>query len=234
MISEHPQAPETSTSVVQLLHAIRLACPSLPIGAYAYSQGLEYAVECGWITDRQSAERWISGLLRTTIARFDVPLLSRLFAAFERDDWASAIRYDQWVLAGRETAELQNEEQRLGAALVKLLTDLGHLEASGHPLPDCGYLAAFALAGVRLGLSKSTTLASYCFAWLEHQTSAVTRLIPLGQTDGQLVLSACLGQVSQVIATGLALSDDEVGALAPGQALASALHETQYCRLFRS
>ena len=234
MITESAPLVETTTHVGQLLHAIRLACPSLPIGAYAYSQGLEYAVECGWVSDKESAEAWISGLLCTTIARFDVPLLSRLFVAFQRGDWDAAMRYDQWVLAGRETAELQNEERRLGAALVKLLVDLGHLEADSHPAPECGYLAAFALAGVRLGLGAPATLVSYCFAWLEHQTSAVTRLIPLGQTDGQLVLSACLSRVSQVVASGSTLSDDEVGALAPGQALASALHETQYCRLFRS
>ena len=172
--------------------------------------------------------------MRTTIARFDVPLLSRLFVAQQQEDWTSAQRYDAWVLAGRETSELQNEELRLGAALLKLLADLGHIEADTYPLPNCGYLAAFALAGVRLGLSQSATLASYCFAWLEHQTSAVTRLVPLGQTDGQLVLSACLGQVNQVITTGTRLTDHEIGALAPGQALASALHETQYCRLFRS
>ncbi len=217
-----------------LLHAMRLACPSLPVGAYAYSQGLEQAVERGWVHDSASAERWISGLLQHTVSRFDIPLLARLFAAWQSGDQRAALHYNQWVLAGRESRELQAEELHLGASLIKLLGDLGQLEDVEPPFQSVTYLAAFALAANCYGLSESLLLSSYCFAWLEHQTSAATRLVPLGQTDGQLVLSNCLEQVTRTIQLGLSLADDQVGSLCFGQALASALHETQYCRLFRS
>lgn len=221
--------------MIQLLSAIRLACPSLPIGAYAYSQGLEYAVEAGWIGDRASAECWIVGLLDHTLAHFDLPLLSRLYQGWKRQDFEAVRLYERWVLAGRESREFQAEERHLGAALLRLLIDLEVVP--DHPSwqdSERGYLSAFALAGTHFGLSERTLLGSYCFAWLEHQVSAVTRLVPLGQTDGQMVLSNCLARVEAVIETGLALPDDSIGALAPGQALASALHETQYTRLFRS
>lgn len=221
--------------VAELMHAMRLACPSLPVGAYAYSQGLEYAVEAGWVTDRQSATDWIAGLLKSTLGSFDLPLLSRLYQSWSEQNLERTLAYERWVLAGRESEELRTEELNLGAALLKLLVDLGvaserHQEAAR----ERGYLSAFALSAVCYGLSEQVMLTSYCFAWLEHQTSAVTRLIPLGQTDGQLVLSACLELAPAVLAASLELPDEAVGALAPGQAIASALHETQYTRLFRS
>jgi urease accessory protein len=217
------------------MHAMRLACPSLPVGAYAYSQGLEYAVEAGWVTDRQSAADWISGLLKSTLGGFDLPLLSRLYRAWSEQNLEQTLAYERWVLAGRESEELRTEELNLGAALLKLLIDLG-VANEGHldRARECGYLSAFALSAVCYGLSEQVMLTSYCFAWLEHQTSAVTRLIPLGQTDGQLVLSTCLALAPAVLAASLELPDEAIGALAPGQAIASALHETQYTRLFRS
>ena len=221
--------------VHELMQAMRLACPSLPVGAYAYSQGLEYAVEAGWVTDRQSATDWISGLLTCTLGGFDLPLLSRLYRSWSEQNLEQIQAYERWVLAGRESEELRTEELNLGAALLRLLVDLGvvserHLEGAR----ERGYLSAFALAAVSYGLSEHVLLTSYCFAWLEHQTSAVTRLIPLGQTDGQRVLSACLELAPTVLAASLELPNEGIGALAPGQAIASALHETQYTRLFRS
>jgi len=230
-----PRLDVQSPRVLELLHAMRLSCPSLPVGAYAYSQGLEYAVEVGWIHDRQTAADWISGLLTSTLAGFDLPLLRRLYRAWAEPDFDRIASLERSVLAGRESAELRAEELNLGAALLRLLVDLG--VASDRALEraaERGYLSAFALASARYGLSESSALASYCFAWLEHQTSAVTRLIPLGQTDGQLVLSACLALVEGVLESSLEVADDDIGALAPGQAIASALHETQYTRLFRS
>lgn len=230
-----PRLSAQPGSVLELLHATRLACPSLPVGAYAYSQGLEYAVEAGWIHDRQSATDWILGLLTNTLACFDLPLASRLYRAWAEQAEDRVVLFERWVLAGRESQELRAEELNLGAAMLRLLVDLGVtadrvLESAS----ERGYLSAFALAATRYGLSEPTMLASYCFAWLEHQTSAVTRLIPLGQTDGQIVLSACLDRVPAVIDASLEVTDDDIGALAPGQAIASALHETQYTRLFRS
>lgn len=221
--------------VLELLHAMRLACPSLPVGAYAYSQGLEYAVEAGWVHDRRSAADWVSGLLTSTLAGFDLPLLRRLYAAWSEDADGRVRTLERWVLAGRESQELRAEELDLGAALLRLLVDLGI--ASDRCLDSAterGYLSAFALAATRCSLSERIMLASYCFAWLEHQTSAVTRLVPLGQTDGQRVLSACLERVEGVIEASFEIADDDLGAVAPGQAIASALHETQYTRLFRS
>jgi urease accessory protein len=221
--------------VTELLAAIRLASPALPIGAFAYSQGLEQAVEAGWVTDRRTATAWISAVLVHGVGRFDVPLLVRLFDAWSQGQTRKARRLDAWVLAGRESAELQAQEIHLGTALGRLLVDLSGASDATPPVRyPRSYVGAFALAAVHSGLSQTAALGSYCFAWLEHQTSAATRLVPLGQTDAQRALHASLKLVDGVIERGRSLEDSDVGATMPGLAIASALHETQYTRLFRS
>jgi urease accessory protein len=222
-----------AASARELLSALRLSSPSLPIGAYAYSQGLEQAAAAGLVHDESSALDWISGLLTHAIARFDVPLLLRLYAAWAHGDVGAARRWARLVIAGRESAELQAEERQLGQSLFRLLADTG-LAAGGLEHGDATYLGAFALAASSWGMRPRAAALAYAYAWLEHQTSAAVRIVPLGHAAGQRILSRCLGLVPGVVATGEALSDPEIGAFSPGQALSSALHETQYSRLFRS
>lgn len=222
-----------SAAARELLGAMRLSSPSLPIGAYAYSQGLEHAAQTGLVYDEASAFDWIAGLLTHAIAHFDVPLLLRLYAAWSCGDVESARRHARLVLAGRESGELQAEERQLGQSLFRLLGDTG-LDAEAFEGADASYLSAFALAASSWGMRSTAAALAYAYAWLEHQTSAAVRIVPLGHAAGQRILSRCLALVPSVVAAGEAVRDDEIGALAPGQALASALHETQYSRLFRS
>jgi urease accessory protein len=231
-MSERPE--DASPRIAELLAAMRLASPSLPIGAYAYSQGLERAVEQGWVHDRDSTTDWVRGLLGHAVARFDLPLLARLHDAVSSGDLLEAGRLDGWVLAGRGSGELQAEERHLGAALRRVLP---LLEADGPARTAdalASYVAVFAMAAVRSGLSRATTMSSYAYAWIEHQLGAATKLVPLGQSDSQAALSACLADVSGVVTLASRLPDEEIGATSPGLAIASAQHETQHTRLFRS
>ena len=219
----------------EMLAAMRLASPSLPIGAFAYSQGLERAITRGWVDDRDSAVTWVRGLLGHSVARFDLPLLGRLYDAITSGDDLEAQRLDAWVMAGRGSDELQAEERHLGAALRRLLPALAPGAASRDGLAGSrSYVAAFALAAVHSGISRATASRSYCYAWIEHQLSAATRLVPLGQSDSQAALSLCLSDVGAAVGLADGLAEDDIGAASPGLAIASAQHETQHTRLFRS
>ena len=92
----------------------------------------------------------------------------------------------------------------------------------------------FALATARYAIPTSAALAGYAFAWAEATTSAAVRLVPLGQSAGQRLLAAAGDEIPAVVERARALDDDELAATAPGQAIASALHEALYSRLFRS
>ncbi len=212
---------------------LQLVSPALPVGGYTYSRGLETAVERGWVTDEAQTRAWIAGLLEHSVATLDGPLVVRLHRALTSGDMAAALRWARLADATRETAELQAESRQTGRALVRLLVDLELVEAPPAPIREA-HVAAFALAAVALELETSDALRGFLWTWLEGTVAAAIKLVPLGQTAGQRILLHLGPELERAAERAAALPDDALGALAPGLALASALHETQHTRLFRS
>lgn len=218
-----------------LLQLLRLASPALPVGAYAYSQGLEYAVAVRWVHDEASARSWITGLLEQALGRLDVPVLARFYRAWRAHDAQAVDDWNRYLHASRESAELQAQDQQLGAALARLLAGLDMPEAQTWVADaHATFAALYALAAARWHIPLRAAAAGYLWSWSENQVMAAIRLVPLGQTAGQRLLSAIVERIPGVLERGLALPDEEIGFLAPGLAIAGALHETQYSRLFRS
>ena len=217
------------------LRLLQLVSPSLPVGAFTYSQGLEWAVETGWVNDLESLARWLESLLETGVARVDLPLLARLYRGFEAGDAQGVEHWGRWLLACRETAELRAEERNRARALRVLL---GSLEVQGAEdmadSLDLCQAAGFALACVRWGIALEDAALGYAWGWLESQVTAAIKLVPLGQTDGQRVLYRLAGILPAALELGLGLEDGEIGASSQALAIASSHHETQYTRLFRS
>lgn len=229
-------ATEVSDSArVWLLPLLRLVSPTLPIGAYAYSRGLEQAVHAGSVHDEASAQRWIVGLVQHSAARLEAPLFVRIFHALEAGDVAGVEHWNRRLYASRESAELRLEDSQLGAALARLLVGQGVVRAQAWlGRADACYATLFALGAVGWSVPLMAALEAYLWALCESQVSAAVRLIPLGQTAGQRILSVLIGVLPGCAELALQVPDQAIGALAPGFAIASALHETQYTRLFRS
>jgi urease accessory protein len=218
-----------------LLRLFQLSSAALPIGAFAYSQGLEQAVALGDVRCRETAATWISGVLRRSVLSLDVPVLGRLHRAFAAGDSGEARRWNDYLFAARGSRELRAEERQVGSALARLLSREGVPAASSWVTdPRVTLAACFALAGVAWLAPAAQVALSYTFAWAEAQVGAATRLIPLGQSDAQRVLSVLIEGAAAGVGRGLSLPDSELASTTPGQLLLSALHETQYSRLFRS
>jgi urease accessory protein len=225
-----------------LLRLLHLCSPALPIGAFAYSQGLEPATSAGWVRDEESARLWITGLLESQLATLDLPILARLYGAWGEEPAPSdaapppaVATWSAFLLASRPSAELQTEERHLGAGLARVLAELGLPEATACATrPALTYAAMFALAARRFGVPLAAAAQGFAFTWAETQTSAAVRVIPLGQSAGQRILAAAAAKIPAVVTRALALEADEIGAASPRLAVASAWHETQYSRLFRS
>lgn len=218
-----------------LLRLLHLVSPALPTGAFAYSQGLEWAVECGWVRDPSTLEEWLSDQLGEGLARLDLPLLARLYDAWERGDADLCARRVMEVLAWRETAEQRAEERARGRALADLLVALAVPRADlWRDTVAESHLAGFALAAAQWGVTREQAALGYAWAWLENLVLAAVKLIPLGQNAGQRVLQRVAEHLPDAVRAGLALRDDEIGAALPALAIASSAHETQYTRLFRS
>ena len=234
--ADRPVAPARMTLTLSSLpRLLQLCSPSLPVGAYAYSQGLECAVERGWVRDETSAGDWILGLLNHGLRNLDLPVLARLYRAWRAADPNAARRWNAWLYASREAAELQREDHHLGTALARLLTDLGVAEAEPwRNTPRVCFATLFGLAAVKWIIPLPEAATGYAWSWTENQVVAATRLLPLGQTACQRLLTAAGPVITAAVAEGLKLTDEDIGAAAPGLALAGALHEIQYSRLFRS
>jgi urease accessory protein len=209
----------------------QLISPSLPVGAFAYSQALEYVVEMRAVSDERSALEWIRELLRHSLVALDLPMLLRVHRAWRGGDELTVARLSRMLEARRETAELRFEDMAMGGALMQLLASLGEPLPSERRLP---FATAFAIACVNGGVGESEACAGYTWAWCEQQVAAAVKLVPLGHTAGQRLLLALGAEIEPAVARAAVLEDAQIGVGLPGLAIASALHETQYTRIFRT
>ena len=216
---------------MSLVKLLQLASPTLPVGAYSYSGGLEAAIEAGVVHDAASAERWIGDVLEFSMARMEGPIVFAFLLAFTKRDFLKIKEKNEMFLASRETAELRAETVQMGYSLNRLLKDLGLGEV---PLQEPSFPAAFAYAAMQWKIEPEAALQAYLWSWLENQVMAAVKAIPLGQTDGQKILLSLGDLLPSLVKSAMQMQDQDLGNFAPGLALLSARHETQYSRLFRS
>jgi urease accessory protein len=228
-------AGPAALDAVSLMRLLQLASPALPVGAYAWSEGMEQAVEAGDVHDLACAKAWILGLLAHGPARLDVPMLGRMRDAFVDGDDARARRLSIRLLASRETLELRATDRALGCALARVLADLGVENAQPWVRgDDSSFAALFALASQRFNIPAHSAACALLWTWCENMVAAAIKLVPLGQRAGQGLLFEAGTAIPGLATAGLALDDEDIAGGAPGLALASARHELQRTRLFRS
>jgi len=210
----------------------QLISPALPVGAYAYSQGMEFAVDHGDVHDLESAQQWIQGLLRHSYCHLDIAFFRRLYQCIRSSDQIGFMHWNASLLAYRESRELLAEDLQMGRALMRLLLDLECTVP--FVSEEISFPAAFAQAAFSFQIPAQTAAAGMCYAWCENQVACAIKLIPLGQTDGQRLLMHLTQSIATTVSKAWQLTDHELGYSSQGLASFSALHEHQYSRLFRS
>jgi urease accessory protein len=221
-----------------LVRLLQLASPALPIGAYSYSQGLEWMVDCGEVRTAADAQRWIGDLLDGVIGPGEAAVVGRCADAVARADWSAFGAWNAWFRASRESAELAAETLQMGGSLAKLLSDL---DLAPPPVAEAmtrhaplTLPAAYGVAAAGLRIATRDAVTAYVWSWVENQVLAALKAVPFGQVAGQKMLLALGERIPGVVDAALAIRDDDIASFAPGLAIASARHETQYSRLFRS
>lgn len=222
----------TGTGLPQLL---RLASPMLPVGAFAYSQAMEWAVEDGSVRDEASASDWIVDVLRFNVGSMEAPVWRHLYRAWQEGDLQAAQYWNARFIALRETAELRAESLHMGGALKAVLhataeIDTGMLDAIASP----AFPTSFSFAALGFGVPMREGLTGYLWAWAENQVASAMKLVPLGQSSGQRMLAKLVGLLPDACEAALSAGEGELSNFAPALAIASSRHETQYTRLFRS
>jgi len=236
MITAMATTMTMTTDATALYRLTTWLSPAYPVGAFSYSHGIEYAVEAGLITDRASLVDWIAFALEKGAGAIDGPLLVQAMRG--ADDLEALDRIADLAAALKGTAELALESHQQGDAFATITTKAWGVERlaalamrrAGRPL---AYAVAFGVAAA-CQLDERNAAALYLQAFAANLISAGVRLVPLGQTDGQLATAALLPVVLRAAERALATPLEEIGAAALGIDWCSMRHETQYTRLFRS
>lgn len=211
--------------------------PAYPVGAYAFSHGLEYAVEAGLVRNRHGASKWIATVMSMGNGYADLVFVAAAWDA-EPNALKRLTALNELALAFQGTAELHTESAAQGRAFVSVTADAwpcGATETLAR-LPGEHIAHAVAVGAVARshGVGRTETLTAWAHAYAANLVSAAVRLIPLGQTDGQRItaelMPVCLAAVERAATTPV----DEVSSSTPMVDLASMRHEVQYTRLFRS
>ncbi len=232
---------ETSKQVTTgLLRTLWLASPTLPVGGFSYSEGLEAAIDAGAVTDEASAAEWLIDQLHLSLARSDLAVVAQAIPAWRRQDMGRIAELNAWVLTTRETQEFRLQTEQMGRSLLewaRTLNDMGggvlQLLKEADLQPPT-YPVAMACAAAVSGAPLNDSLAAYAFAWAENMVQAAIKSVPLGQGSGQRMLARLIQEIPAAVQLAVSLSDDQRQAFAPMLAILSARHETQYSRLFRS
>ena len=223
----------TEEANLSLLRLLQLSSASLPIGAYAFSQAMESAVHSGWISDLDDARQWLSLQMTHSIASVDAPILLRLMRSLDRDDLETFVYWNAYSLACRESKELRLADVEMGAAMKRLLENVD-LSFPCIDRKEICFCAGFAVAAVQWKILPRMALTGLFWSWLENSIAAAVKLVPLGQNAAQRLIGELLPIIQPAIEKAELMDDRFVGSGLPAIGMASAWHESQHTRLFRS
>ncbi|HEX2540320.1 MAG TPA: urease accessory UreF family protein [Caldimonas sp.] len=217
---------------------MRLASPSLPVGGFSYSEGLEAAVASARVRDEAGVLAWLVDQLHLVLARGELPVVARALGAWRSDDFARASALNRWFSATRESSELRQQAEQMGRSLGVWLRNAGTTSARLAALdalpPAPTWPVAFALAAAELRAVPRAVLLAFAAGWAENMVQSALKAVPLGQLAAQRVLTGLAAEVPAAVDAALQITFADMQASAPMLAILSSQHEEQYSRLFRS
>ena len=231
-----PEAPRVSPASTPdtLLQLLWLASPTLPVGGFSYSEGLEAAIEWAQIATEEQIRNWLVDQLHVSLARADLAVVAAAIAAWRAGNRERLLQLSQWVLRTRESAEFRLQTEQMGRSLIEL-HKLHHADATTafDGLAPC-YPIAFAFAASRTDASVRESCLAFAFAWAENMVASALKAAPLGQSAGQRILGRLVDEIPSAVDAAIRCDDQDRQSFAPMLAILSSRHEAQYSRLFRS
>jgi urease accessory protein len=222
----------------RLLTLLQLSSPALPIGAYSYSEGIETLATQGTIATGSDLFHWLSQELNSGSIRLEAAILRWSYLAASQPDFEALARWNQWLSALRETAEMRSQSWQMGRSLLRLFADLE--PDLTQQLPDlarqgnCNFAIAYSLVAQAWQIPLEEAAIAFLHSWAANLISAAVRAVPLGQTEGQRLLQQLTTPIQTAHADIAAMTEADLMACNWGVALASMQHEGLYSRLFRS
>jgi urease accessory protein len=241
-LSEHSKRGEHVGAPLRLL---QLASSTLPVGAYSYSEGLEFLVDTQQILSAAALQDWMTQELCYGAMRVEASIMLRAYHTTIAQDTAALLAWNHWWSAARDTEELRLQSWQMGRSLLRLFLDLedpdqkGAVDKTWSALgelfgQECNFAIAFGIVAAAWQIEPTAALLGYLQSWATNLVSAGIKLIPLGQTAGQQILFSLEPKLYAVVEGILIRTDEELESCGWGLSLASMAHETLYSRLFRS
>lgn len=226
-ISTITMTTTTDRSDASLVKLLTWLSPAFPVGAFAYSHGLEWAVEAGDVRNEASLLQWIEDVIRYGSGRTDAILLRHAHRAEDKPALAAVAEIAEAV---QPSAERRAETLGQGGAFVLAAQVWGAPLLDG-PLP---YPVAFGVLARAQGVDEEPAALGFLHAFAANLVSAAVRLVPLGQTAGLRTIAALEPTVIAVAEDTRVCGLDAVGGACFRSDIASMRHATQYTRLFRT
>ena len=220
-----------------LMRLFRFASPGLPVGAFSYSQGIEWMVNQGYISDEEQLENWLVALMHTNQRQFELPVAAELYNAWAEGDLCKVREVNKFYYASRDCSELRDETIQMGRSMLDIFLETKELGDISQDFKEINpvtlpVVQTYALAGWRVGLRQCLTL--ILWTWLENQVVAAMKLIPIGHFSCQRLFFALEKKFEEIVKLALEMEKQQWSNFSPSQSIACAKHEGQYSRMFRS
>ena len=227
-----------NASLIQLL---QLSDPTLPIGGYAHSAGLETYVQAGVVKDAVTAKAFVTEMLTQNLRFTDAALVALAYDSAAESDWAELVRLDDECTAVKLPKEMRLASQKLGIRLLKIFQPLcdnalanqyrnaiQRQQLTGH------YCLVFGIYAYALQIPKADTLTGFYYNAAVGMVTNSVKLIPLGQQDGQEILFSLHSLIQELVDQTSQPDRSLIGRCCPGFDIRSMQHEDLYSRLYMS
>ena len=232
------RVPESELSQAALYRLMTWLSPAYPVGAFSYSSGLEWAVEAGDICDAETLRHWLETVLSNGSGYCDGIFFNQAHQAVTAGDNSLLHETAELAAAFASTRERHFETTMQGRAFVDATQAAWPCTAMSRLCSvwdgPVAYPVAVGVACAGHVIPRIPALNAFLAAITANWVSAGVRLIPLGQTSSQCVLAALEPAIVSAAVAASAATLDDLGTATFRADLASAMHETQYTRLFRS
>ncbi len=219
------------TNPAALQKLLTFLSPAFPVGAFAWSAGLETAIAERALTDSTNVENWLRGALRHGGLRTDAIVLAQAHGA--ADDAARLAELADFALALTPAAERHAETTATGEAFAVAARTWPSPVYARLPAP-CPYPVAVGAVAAAHGIGIGEALLGFLTAAVQGQISVAVRLVPIGQTAGLATLAALEPAIRELAAFAATASLDDIGGIAYAADIAQMRHETLGTRIFRS